>query len=143
MSEKSQQRSEWMAKVRSSNTSPEIRLRSALHVEGVRFRLHVKGLPGTPDIVLPRYRLCIFVNGCFWHRHKNCKRASTPRTNVEFWTEKFDRNVKRDLAARKALRKIGWGVIVVWECQIKDAARAARLVLKRLERVGESGRRTR
>ena len=89
------ERSERMSRNRSSNTAPEVALRRAMHAIGLRFRLHSKGLPGKPDIVLPRHRTVIFVHGCFWHRHSGCKIATTPKTNTEFWEEKFYRNVVR------------------------------------------------
>ncbi len=96
-----------MSRIRSSNTSPEVALRSALHALGLRFRLHRKDLPGKPDIVLPQYRTAIFVHGCFWHRHEGCKVATTPKSNTEFWVEKFARNVARDLRSREALEAQG------------------------------------
>ena len=101
------ERSERMSRIRSSNTSPEVALRSALHALGLRFRLHRKDLPGKPDIVLPQYRTAIFVHGCFWHRHEGCKVATTPKSNTEFWVEKFARNVARDLRSREALEAQG------------------------------------
>ena len=107
-----------MRRIGPSDTTPEIRLRRLLHGKGLRFRLHVKALPGTPDIVLPRHRTVIFVHGCYWHRHKNCKRAFTPATNRDFWVDKFARNVSRDAKVQRALRRLGWRVLVVWECQL-------------------------
>lgn len=108
-----------MSRVRSKDTAPEKMVRSWLHARGFRFRLHRKDLPGCPDIVLPKYKTVIFVHGCFWHRHEGCKRASTPATNVEFWTEKFRKNVERDAKTKKELKALGWKVIVVWECETK------------------------
>ncbi|MBI2240939.1 MAG: DNA mismatch endonuclease Vsr [Magnetospirillum gryphiswaldense] len=108
-----------MSAVRGKNTEPEMRVRRLLHAKGYRFRLHRSDLPGTPDIVLPRHRTVIFVHGCFWHRHTGCKRATTPKTRVAFWTEKFERNVARDRLKETALREMGWQVIVVWECETK------------------------
>lgn len=116
-----EQRSRTMAKVKGRNTRPEILLRSLLHGRGFRFRLHRKDLPGKPDIVLPKYRTVIFVNGCFWHRHPGCKRASMPATNVAYWERKFARNVARDAANKVALEQIGWRVLVVWECELRDS----------------------
>lgn len=117
------ERSERMSRIRSSNTAPEVALRRAMHALG--FRLHSKGLPGKPDIVLPRYKTVIFVHGCFWHRHRGCKVATTPKTNTEFWVEKFDRNVVRDARTREQLERLGWRVIVVWECELSSANQVA------------------
>lgn len=107
-----------MSRVRSKDTRPELIVRSLLHQTGYRFRLHVKALPGKPDIVLAKYRAVVFVHGCFWHRHKNCPDASTPKTRTDFWIKKFTGNVKRDRTNRSALRKIGWKAIIVWECEV-------------------------
>ena len=90
---------------------------------GYRFRLYRRDLPGKPDIVLPKYGAAIFVNGCFWHRHRGCKKASMPSTHVDFWNEKFRRNVERDKKNVRLLRRVGWRVLVVWECQTKDEDR--------------------
>ena len=108
-----------MAAVKSRDTTPEISIRKALHSLGYRFRLHRKDLPGKPDIVLPKHMTCIFVHGCFWHQHSGCKRATVPENNREFWKEKFVKNLRRDEEARKALKILGWKVLVVWECEIK------------------------
>lgn len=113
-------RSRNMSRVRSRDTGPEKRIRSLLHGLGFRFRLCDRALPGTPDIVLRKYGTVIFVNGCFWHRHKGCSRATTPETRREFWEAKFARNVERDERSRKELRRLGWRVIVVWECRVKE-----------------------
>ncbi|PRX33961.1 T/G mismatch-specific endonuclease [Meinhardsimonia xiamenensis] len=110
-------RSHIMAAVRGKNTTPELRVRKCLHAMGYRFRLHRRDLAGTPDIVLPRYRTCIFVNGCFWHRHPGCKRATSPKRNAEFWEAKFARNVARDEANGHALTAEGWNVVTIWECE--------------------------
>ena len=112
-------RSEMMASIRGRNTGPEVALRSALHCLGLRFRLHRVGLPGRPDVVLPRYRATVFVHGCFWHRHADCHLAYTPRTRVDFWRAKFAANVKRDARQRTALLEDGWRVATVWECAIR------------------------
>ena len=116
----SEQRSRNMSAIKSKNTKPEIKVRKVLHSMGYRFRLHGKDLPGSPDIVLPKYRTVIFVHGCFWHRHENCKYASNPKTREEFWKSKFKENVKRDKSHQKKLSAIGWNIIIVWECEIKD-----------------------
>lgn len=112
-------RSLLMAKVRGSNTKPELMVRRVAHRLGYRFRLHRRDLPGTPDIVFPKHRLALFIHGCFWHRHEGCKRASTPSTNTTFWEKKFDRNVDRDAVAARALESAGWRVLVIWECEAR------------------------
>jgi DNA mismatch endonuclease (patch repair protein) len=114
------ERSKIMAQVKSENTSPELAIRKLLHRLGFRFRLHRKDLPGKPDIVLPKHKTVIFVHGCFWHGHLGCKRASRPTSNTDFWNKKLDRNIERDRAAREELEKIGWRVMTIWECEIKD-----------------------
>ncbi len=106
-----------MSRIRSKNTKPEIIVRSLLHRMGYRFRLHQKDLPGKPDIVLTKYKTVIFVNGCFWHRHKGCKRCTTPSTNKDYWLKKFERNIANDRMYKKAIKKDGWKVIIVWECE--------------------------
>jgi DNA mismatch endonuclease (patch repair protein) len=115
-------RSRMMSSIRGKDTRPELRVRSHLHRAGLRFRLHVRELPGSPDLVRPRHRVAIFVNGCYWHRHPRCSRATTPRTNVEFWMTKFAGNVARDRRKTAELRKLGWRVIVCWECRTDDAS---------------------
>lgn len=95
-------------------------VRSLLHRLGYRFRLHGKLLPGKPDIVLPKYHAVVFVHGCFWHRHENCADTTTPKTNTEFWEEKFQRNVNRDLIAQQALKQLGWKIVIVWGCELKN-----------------------
>ena len=112
-------RSALMRRVRTMNTTPEIRVRRALHAAGFRFRLHRKDLPGTPDIVLPRFKLCVFVHGCFWHGHRSCPKAHLPETRNEFWSKKISENKLRDRKMRRALEKEGWNVAVVWECETK------------------------
>ncbi|HIB44038.1 MAG TPA: DNA mismatch endonuclease Vsr [Nitrospina sp.] len=107
-----------MSKIRSKNTKPEIAVRSKLHKAGYRFRLHVKGLPGKPDIVLPKYNTIIFINGCFWHRHKGCEYAYKPKTRVDFWNQKLNRNIKRQDEVIKELRDLEWKVLVIWECEV-------------------------
>ena len=115
-------RSEVMGKVRGVDTKPELAVRRLLHAMGYRFRLHRKDLPGTPDIVLPARHAAIFVHGCFWHSHQGCKAAARPASNQEYWGPKLDRNVTRDRRNQLALRRLGWRVIVVWECRIKGGA---------------------
>lgn len=108
-----------MARVHSANTTPEVAARKVLHAAGFRFRLHVRKLPGNPDIVLPRYKTIVFVHGCLWHWH-GCKRSRMPSTNVSYWKRKIRRNVKRDRANIVALRQAGWDVEVVWECELQN-----------------------
>ena len=109
-----------MSRVRSKNTKPELLVRSLLHRMGFRFRLHRMDLPGKPDIVLPKYKTVIFVHGCYWHRHQGCNKASTPKTNTEFWENKFQKNIERDTVVQQKLRDLGWKVIVVWTCELRD-----------------------
>jgi DNA mismatch endonuclease, patch repair protein len=122
-------RSKNMAAVRSKNTSPELRVRRMLHSMGYRFRLHRKDLPGKPDIVLSKYRLCIFVNGCFWHQHSGCKRATIPQTRKEFWGEKLYQNKKRDELCFIELVRLGWQVCTIWECEAKNLDALATILL--------------
>ena len=109
-----------MAAVRSKNTKPEIAVRKLLHAAGYRFRLHSKDLPGSPDIVLPKLKTVVFVNGCFWHRHPGCRFAAVPATRSDFWIHKFEENVQRDKRNYDVLRTLGWRVIVMWECEISS-----------------------
>ena len=109
-----------MSRIKSKDTIPERIVRSYLHYHGFRFRLHVKDLPGHPDIVLPKYKTVIEVRGCFWHRHPGCRQATTPSTNIDFWQEKFKRNVDRDRNTEKRLNELGWKLIVVWECELQN-----------------------
>lgn len=113
-------RSRMMANIRSKHTKPELAVRKHLHSLGYRFRLHLSIAGTKPDLVLPKYKTCIFVHGCFWHRHRNCKLASTPKTRREFWKAKFEANVKRDLESQRRLEALGWKCLVIWECSIKD-----------------------
>lgn len=118
-------RSRMMSGIRSRNTRPEIKVRSALHRAGFRFRLHVAGLPGKPDLVFPKHHAVIFVNGCFWHRHEGCRNASTPSTNGDYWRDKFAVNVERDRRETQLLFAAGWRVAVVWECAVRKLAAEA------------------
>lgn len=115
-----QQRRTNMARVRGKDTAPELRVRRIAHRMGLRFRLHRKDLPGRPDLVFPKYRAAVFVHGCFWHRHARCPRASTPATRVEFWQAKFEANKARDRRQIQALQELGWRVLTIWECELKD-----------------------
>lgn len=115
----SQTRSRMMAGIRGKDTKPELALRRALHALGFRFRLHVKDVPGKPDIVMPKYNAVIFVHGCFWHRHRGCRYTTAPSTRLDFWAAKFDSNVARDIVVRSALSQAGWRVATVWECALR------------------------
>jgi DNA mismatch endonuclease (patch repair protein) len=115
-----EERSELMSRINSTETEPEQLTRSLLHRAGYRFRKNVLELPGSPDVVLPKYDTVIFVHGCYWHRHECRKGRSVPSTNREFWLEKFERNVERDTENEEALRKEGWQVLTVWECELND-----------------------
>ena len=109
-----------LAFVKSKNTKPEKVVRSALFAMGKRFRIHVKDLPGSPDVVLPRYKMVIFVHGCFWHRHPGCKFAYVPKTNKEFWLTKFRQNQERDVRNEMQLKKQGFQCVIIWECETKQ-----------------------
>ena len=109
-----------MAAVRDRNTVPEMVVRKAAHRLGLRFRLRARTLPGRPDLVLPKWRTAIFVNGCFWHRHPGCKRTTIPKTNTPFWVEKFEGNVRRDAANYARLAEMGWRVVVLWQCEVRS-----------------------
>jgi DNA mismatch endonuclease, patch repair protein len=109
-----------MSQIRGKNTKPEMIVRSYLHANGYRFRLHDKTLPGTPDIVLKKYKTVIDVRGCFWHRHKGCKNTTTPKTRTQWWNEKFSRTVERDKKNQILLESDKWVHIVLWECEIKN-----------------------
>lgn len=110
-----------MSSIHSKDTSPEVLFRRTLWHIGFRYRVYVKRLPGTPDIVLSKYRTVVFVHGCFWHGHKDCKNATIPKTNTDFWTAKIARNQQRDQEVWRQLEAKGWNVIIVWECQLKKA----------------------
>jgi DNA mismatch endonuclease (patch repair protein) len=144
-----ERRSAIMSRIRSKDTGPERLVRSWLHRAGFRFRLHVKTLPGHPDIVLPRYRAIVEVRGCFWHRH-GCAQSTTPKTHRRFWNAKFRRNVARDALRERQYAALGWRLIVVWECELAPRERAATLARLRgalhdappesgLRRVAETG----
>ncbi len=109
-----------MAQVKGKDTKPEILVRSLLHKLGYRFRLHIKSLPGKPDIVLPRYKAVIFVHGCFWHGHEGCSRATAPATRTEFWSAKIEGNRERDMRNIAALEELGYRCLVIWQCEMRD-----------------------
>jgi DNA mismatch endonuclease (patch repair protein) len=113
-------RSEMMSGIKGRNTRPEMQVRAYLHAHGLRFRLHRKDLPGRPDVVLPKYRVAVFVHGCFWHRHAGCKYTTNPSTREEFWKQKFAANAERDLRNQEALLQAGWRVLVIWECGLRS-----------------------
>ena len=128
-------RSRVMASIRGRNTRPELYVRRAVWRQGFRYRLHVRKLPGTPDLVLPKYRVVIFVHGCFWHRH-GCSNTRLPSSNLQYWEPKLERNVARDAQNQAQLREMGWTVVVIWECRLQDDTdetlrylRAARVAL--------------
>ena len=116
-----ERRSRIMGRVRSKDTRPEMVVRRLVHGLGYRFRLHRSDLPGKPDLVFPKYGAVILVHGCYWHRHPGCPNTRTPKSRIQFWTEKFDENVRRDKRTKRKLRKAGWRVLVVWECEVADA----------------------
>lgn len=113
-------RSQIMSKIRSSGTKPEILVKKYLFSNGYRFRKNVKSLPGKPDIVLPKYKTVIFVHGCFWHGHKNCRRTALPSTRKSFWKNKIAGNIKRDAQNIKILKKLGWQVLIIWQCKLSN-----------------------
>ena len=115
-----------MARIRGSDTAPELAVRRIAHRRGLRFRLHRKDLPGRPDLVFPKHRLAVFVHGCFWHRHEGCRHATTPKSRVVFWTEKFTMNIARDARQEAALKELGWRVLVIWECETRNEAAVER-----------------
>ena len=117
-----EQRSKCMSRIRSKNTVPERRIRKLLTAEGVKYRLHTSKLPGKPDIAVYTKKTAIFINGCFWHQHKHCKYAVIPKSNLNYWKIKLEKNITKQKEEIKQLRKIGWKPIVIWECQIKKQA---------------------
>lgn len=113
-----------MSRIKGKNTKPEMLVRQFLHAEGFRYRLHVKDLPGKPDIVLPKYKTAIFIQGCFWHGHNQCKYYVVPKTKTDWWLSKINGNKAKDIINIELLRKAGWRVIEIWECELKPALRA-------------------
>ena len=128
-----EERSRVMAKVKSRDTKPEKKVRSLLFSLGFRFRLCQKNLPGKPDIVLKKYKTVIFVHGCFWHGHENCKNARVPKSNVEFWKNKIERNKQRFNEVAGQLRAQGWKVVVIWECETKDTKKLLSLLKNKIK----------
>lgn len=143
----SKARRSWnMSRIRGTDTKPEVRVRSLLHRMGFRFRLHDKELPGRPDIVLPRFMTAIFVHGCFWHRHDGCAKAYMPKSRIDFWQKKFEQNVARDRRVKCDLRRLGWHVVTVWECEVDAGASLARRfkrILKPAARLHQTSRKER
>jgi len=124
------QRSYNMSRIKGKNTKPEMLVRKFLHLHGFRYKLHDKTLPGKPDIVLPKYRTVIFVHGCFWHGHENCKYYVIPKTRTDWWVNKIDKNILNDLKVEKILKNEGWKIIKIWECSLKSAT--IKITLKKL-----------
>lgn len=122
------ERSERMSRIRNKNSDPEMKLRRLIHSMGFRYRLHVKGLPGTPDLVFPSRRAIIFMHGCFWHRHEGCKLARLPKSKLDYWQPKLEANKTRDLMQQQQLRDLGWRLLVVWECEMVYTERVATIV---------------
>lgn len=120
MDESKEHRSWNMSRIKGKDTQIELKVRKALFARGFRYRKNDKRYPGTPDIVFPKYKTAVFINGCFWHRHNDCKYAYTPKSRAEFWQVKFQRNVENDEKNHKLLEEMGWKVIVIWECEIKQ-----------------------
>jgi DNA mismatch endonuclease (patch repair protein) len=133
-------RSEVMSRIKGRNTKPELAVRSLLHRMGYRFRLHKADLPGKPDIVLSRYKTVIFVHGCFWHRHKDCRFAYTPKSRTDFWLKKLESNVIRDIQVKSDLELLGWRVITVWECELRDMDQLSRKIAAELGRFSPFGK---
>lgn len=127
------QRHRCMSRIRGKNTKPEILVRKGLHARGFRFRLHNRELPGSPDVVLPKYGVAIMVNGCFWHGHKGCRYATKPKTNIDFWETKIARNRHRDEVTEAHLLALGWHVITIWECELRGKS----IAISRLDALAE------
>lgn len=129
------QRSRRMSLIRGKNTSPEIALRKRIHAFGLRYVLHNSKLPGKPDLTFTKYRTVVFVHGCFWHQHTNCKVANMPKSNIEYWKKKFEANRRRDEHVQGQLIALGWNVIIVWECEVNTSAKAQNLAATLVERI--------
>jgi len=124
-----------MAAVKHKDTQPELIVRSIAHRLGYRFRIHRRDLPGRPDLAFPRYRLALFVHGCFWHRHEGCKRTTTPKTNHDFWQVKFAANIARDARKTHELESQGWRVCIIWECQTSDPQLIKSILIEEMPRL--------
>ena len=127
-----ERRSLVMARIKGQNTGPEVRVRKAAHAMGLRFRLHRTDLPGKPDIIFPKFRLALFVHGCFWHQHAGCRRASIPKSKTGYWESKLRRNVERDALAGPALELLGWHSAVIWECETNNPENLATIIEERV-----------
>ena len=127
------ERSERMSLIRASGSAPELKLRRLVHRMGFRYRLHVKGLPGKPDLVFPSRRAVIFMHGCFWHRHGGCKLARLPKSKLDFWEPKLNANKQRDIGDQRKLKELGWRVLVIWECELANLDHVSSTVTKFLE----------
>lgn len=121
-----------MSRIAGKNTSPEMRVRKAAHAMGLRYALHKKGLPGTPDVAFVSRKVALYVHGCFWHRHDGCRLASIPKSNAEFWHAKFERNINRDRRVRSELEAKGWRTAVIWECETHNAEKLAAIICERV-----------
>lgn len=119
-----------MSRIKAKNTKPEMLVRKFLHAQGFRYTLHDKKLPGKPDIVLPKYKTVIFVHGCFWHGHKNCKYATIPMTREEWWQSKLQKNKSNDIKGKRLLKKAGWNVVEIWQCKLKNPTKANKVLSK-------------
>ena len=136
-----EERSERMSRIRGRDSSPEMRLRGLVHGMGYRYRLHVKSLPGKPDMVFPSRKAVMFMHGCFWHRHEGCRLARMPKSRLDFWREKLEGNKLRDQENQRRLRELGWRVLVVWECQLGETERVREMVREFLDGpAGEAAR---
>lgn len=123
-----ERRSWLMSRVRGRDTAPELRVRRAAHALGLRFRLHRKDLPGTPDLVFPRWKIAVFVHGCFWHRHEGCKKATSPKSRLDYWQPKFEGNVARDRRAVSELGERGWRTLTIWQCETEEPSGLTRIL---------------
>jgi DNA mismatch endonuclease (patch repair protein) len=129
------ERSERMSRIRGKGSNPEMRLRRLVHGLGFRYRLHVKELPGKPDLVFPARRAVIFMHGCFWHRHEGCKLARLPKSKLDFWMAKLEANRQRDLIHQRQLSDLGWRVLVIWECELNDIEHVSQIIKKFLRKL--------
>lgn len=127
-----EQRSALMARIGPRDTKPEMRVRRVAHALGLRYRLHRRDLPGTPDLVFPKWRVAMFVNGCFWHRHPGCPKSYTPKSRVTFWQKKFAENVARDRRVARELERLGWRPVVIWECETENPEQLAAIIAERV-----------
>ena len=129
-----------MAKIKSCDTKPELIVRSLLHKLGFRFRLNRQDLPGKPDLVLPKYKTVLFVHGCFWHCHEGCRKSHLPASNIEYWKGKLSRNKERDVRNQSILRELGWNVVIVWECEIKNHDKLEDILKQRIQTASDTSK---